>query len=362
MKNIAIVIDSLVGGGAERVMISLASALISQQHSVTLLSLSNRIEYEIPEAIKVCCLFDHKATKVDNFWSFNKSLARLEAWFLQQKKQYGQFDLVLSNLDRSNNLLAKSTIESVFFVIHNSIKEELHRQKKLGPFAYFYLVKSKRNLSNKNLICVSKGIEQEINDSTLIRPKTLVTIYNPFDLNHIREKAQVQNTDIPSVPYLIHVGRLAKQKRHDILFKALALVAPDVKLVLLCNKPKKAIKLARKYGVADRVISPGFQENPYNWIKHAEALVISSDYEGLPTVLLEAIAVNTKVVSTDCPHGPNEILTGELAAFLAPRRQPKQLANVINKALTAHVDLNTADVLSKVRAEKIAQQYLLLAK
>lgn len=134
MKNIAIVIDSLVGGGAERVMISLASALISQQHSVTLLSLSNRIEYEIPEAIKVCCLFDHKATKVDNFWSFNKSLARLEAWFLQQKKQYGQFDLVLSNLDRSNNLLAKSTIESVFFVIHNSIKEELHRQKKTGAF------------------------------------------------------------------------------------------------------------------------------------------------------------------------------------------------------------------------------------
>ena len=51
-----------------------------------------------------------------------------------------------------------------------------------------------------------------------------------------------------------------------------------------------------------KFISPGFQDNPYNWIKHAEALVISSDYEGLPTVLLEAIAVNTKVVSTDCPH------------------------------------------------------------
>jgi hypothetical protein len=86
MKNIAIVIDSLVGGGAERVMISLAVALMNQKHSVTLLSLSNRIEYSLPEAIKVCCLFNHKASKVDNFWQFNKSLARLEAWFTEQKK------------------------------------------------------------------------------------------------------------------------------------------------------------------------------------------------------------------------------------------------------------------------------------
>jgi glycosyltransferase involved in cell wall biosynthesis len=362
IKNIAIVIDSLVGGGAERVMISLASALISQQHSVTLLSLSNRIEYTIPAAIKVCCLFDHKAKKVDSLWSSNKSVARLEAWFFQQEKQYGQFDLVLSNLDRSNNLLAKSRIESVFFVIHNSIKEELQRQKKLGPFAYFYLLKSKRNLSNKNLICVSKGIEQEIIDSTLIRPKTLLTIYNPFDLNDIRKRAQEHNTDIPSVPYLIHVGRLAKQKRHDILFKALALVASDVKLVLLCNKPQKALKLAKKYGVANRVVLPGFQENPYNWITQAEVLILSSDYEGFGNVLLEAITVNTKVVSTDCRHGPNEILTGQLAAFLAPRREPEKLAKCINKALTVNVDLKNADILTKVSAEKIVQQYLLLAK
>jgi glycosyltransferase involved in cell wall biosynthesis len=158
------------------------------------------------------------------------------------------------------------------------------------------------------------------------------------------------------------VGRLAKQKRHDILFKALALVASDVKLVLLCNKPQKALKLAKKYGVANRVVLPGFQENPYNWITQAEVLILSSDYEGFGNVLLEAITVNTKVVSTDCRHGPNEILTGQLAAFLAPRREPEKLAKCINKALTVNVDLKNADILTKVSAEKIVQQYLLLAK
>jgi len=362
MKNIAIVIDSLTGGGAERVMISLASALIIQKHSVTLLSLSNRIEYTIPDAIKVYCLFDHKATKVDSFWLFNKSLAKLEAWFANEQEQHRKFDLVLSNLDRSNNLLAKSTIDPVFFIIHNSINEELQRQKKLGPFAYFYLLSSKKNLSGKNLVCVSKGIQQEVFKSKLVQSKTLVTIYNPLDLDDIRKRSQLTNTDIPSTPYIIHVGRFAKQKRHDILFKALVLVVPDIKLVLLCNKPQKALRLAKKYGVEDRVLVPGFQDNPYNWIKHAEALVISSDYEGLPTVLLEAIAVNTKVVSTDCPHGPNEILTGELNRFLVPRREPEILAKRINQAIITNVNLENTKILEKVHAEKIAQHYLALIK
>ena len=205
MKNIAIVIDSLTGGGAERVMISLASALIRQKHSVTLLSLSNRIEYTIPDAIKVYCLFDHKATKVDSFWLFNKSLAKLEAWFANEQEQHRKFDLVLSNLDRSNNLLAKSTIDPVFFIIHNSINEELQRQKKLGPFAYFYLLSSKKNLSGKNLVCVSKGIQQEVFKSKLVQSKTLVTIYNPLDLDDIRKRSQpvsYTHLTLPTTPYV----------------------------------------------------------------------------------------------------------------------------------------------------------------
>ncbi len=362
MKNIAIVIDSLTGGGAERVMISLASALIKQQHSVTLLSLSNKVEYKIPKQIKVCNLFKHKATKVDRFWQFNKSLRKLEAWFANQQDQHGKFDLVLSNLDRSNNLLAKSSIDSVFFIIHNSISEELHRQKKLGLFAYLYLLQSKKNLSGKNLVCVSKGIQQEVFKSKLIKPKSLVTIYNPFDLDDIRQRSQQTNTDIPSTPYIIHVGRLAKQKRHDILFQALSKVTSISTLVLLCNKPQKALRLAKKHGVEDRVLVPGFQENPYNWIKQAELLILSSDYEGFGNVLLEAITVNTKVVSTDCNHGPNEILSGELSHFLVPRREPEMLAERINQAIEANVNLENAEILSKVNAESIAQQYLMLVK
>jgi glycosyltransferase involved in cell wall biosynthesis len=360
MKNIAIVIDSLTGGGAERVMISLASELVSQGHQVTILSLSNCCDYTISEGIKVSYLFDHKASKVDRFWRLKASVTKLEAWFENVKKQSNEFDLVLSNLDRSNNLLAKSNIRSVFYIVHNSVEEELERQKKLGPLAFWYLYKSKKNLSNKPLITVSKGIAQEISHGDLISPKSIRTIYNPFDLRDIQQQSLMKNTEIPKETYIIHVGRLAKQKRHDILFSALAQVTEDVKLVLLCNKPEKAFKLAEKYGVAHRLVLPGFQDNPYNWIKSAHALILSSDYEGFGNVLLEAIAVGTKVVSSACPHGPDEILTGPLKDFLVPRRDPKALADAIERVFTCDLDLTKADILAKVAAEKIALQYLAL--
>jgi glycosyltransferase involved in cell wall biosynthesis len=154
------------------------------------------------------------------------------------------------------------------------------------------------------------------------------------------------------------VGRLAKQKRHDVLFEAFSQVDAKYKLVLLCNKPDRARKLAQKFGVQDRLVLPGFQTNPYNWIKNAEALVLSSDYEGLSMVLLEALAVGTKVVSTRCPHGPSEILTGEMSKLLVPIQNPKALASAINEVLKADFDCENAEILEKVEAEGIANQYL----
>ncbi len=360
MKNIIIVIDSLSGGGAERVMISLATELVKQGHRLTILSLSNRCDYDVPADITVACLFNHKASKVDRFWLIKSSVKRLESWFSDERIKNGPCDLVLSNLDRSNNLLSLSNVPAVYYVVHNSVTEELNRQKKLGPLAYWYLLKSKKNLTKKKLISVSKGIAKEIKAGNVIVPSEIQTIYNPFDIEAIKEKASIKNEAIPKEPYIIHVGRLAKQKRHDVLFAAFAKVSTNVNLVLLCNKPDKALTLAKKYGIEDRIILPGFQSNPYNWIKQAQALILSSDYEGLPTVLLEAIAVNTKVVSTNCPHGPNEILTGDLAKYLVPRRKPEQLAQAINQVLSDDVKLEDAEILTKVSAKNIASLYLSL--
>ncbi|MBQ4799645.1 glycosyltransferase [Pseudoalteromonas sp. MMG006] len=359
--NVVIVIDSLAGGGAEKVMLTLAEQLI-KDHCVTILSLANKFEYTIREQLKVESLFSDKATKVDRFWKINKSVAKLEAWFSSKQQEIGVIDLVLSNLDRSNNLLAKSAVKNVHFIMHNSVNAELARQKKLGPFSYRYLKKSKQNLNGKSLVCVSKGVEQEITQGDLIMPSAITTIYNPFNLEDIKRQSDELNTKIPNSPYLIHVGRLAKQKRHDILFKAFAKLDKKYKLVLLCNKPAKAFKLAKEYGIEEQLIVPGFEQNPYNWIKHAQALVLSSDFEGFGNVLLEALAVGTPVVSTNCTFGPSEILTGELANYLVPIRNSEQLALKIKQVLANKPNVENAEILQKVSAEHVAQQYLALRR
>ena len=359
--KIAIVIDSLVGGGAEKVMLTLAAELVRQEHAVTILSLANNVEYDIADTIQVAFLFNDRASKVDRFWQKKASITKLEKWFSAEQQRSGMFDLVLSNLDRSNNLLAQSNVKNVHYIIHNSVEAELARQKKLGPLAYWYLKRSKQNLSGKSLICVSKGIEAEITHGKTIQPKRITTIYNPFDLQGIRALAEQQSSDIPDSPYLIHVGRLAKQKRHDVLFAAFAQLDKRYKLVLLCNKPAKAVKLAKQYGIAEQLVLPGFVQNPYQWIKRADALVLSSDFEGLPTVLIEALAVGTAVVSTNCTHGPAEILTKELAKYLVPTQSPDALKEAIEQVLIDNPNVFEAEVLKQVTAEQVAKQYLQLA-
>jgi glycosyltransferase involved in cell wall biosynthesis len=335
--------------------------MADQLHNVTILSLANSVEYDIPDVLNVESLFSDRASKVDRFWQRKSSVIKLEAWFKSKQDQAGSIDLVLSNLDRSNNLLSQSNIKNVHFVIHNSVNAELTRQKKLGPLSYFYLKKSKQNLNSKSLICVSKGVENEIVQGNLIKPSAIATIYNPFDLKKINEQASKPNNNIPDSPYIIHVGRLAKQKRHDILFKAFAKLDKKYTLVLLCNKPAKALKLAQQYGITEQLIVPGFEQNPYNWILHAKALVLSSDFEGLPTVLIEALAVGTPVVSTDCTFGPSEILTGELSKYLVPVQQSEQLAKAIEQVLADKPNVVNADILQQVNAQRVAKQYLALA-
>ena len=356
-KRIAIVIDSLAGGGAEIVALRLAIQFRKMGHVPHLLLLQDNCLLDVPEQIQVDACYSASEKRPGALIGVSKAAKRLKSFIEDIERKQGKFDLFLSNLDRTNLLMAKINVSPLHFIIHSSVERELARQKNYGPLKYLAMLRAKQALSGQHLVTVSEGIANEIKTRHRISPASCITIYNPFDSAEITDKAS-QAQPMPDGDYIIHVGRLSKGKRHDILLRAFAQMDQKIPLVLLCNNPQKARKLAQQYGVAERVIVPGFQQNPYPWIKNARLLVLSSEYEGLSNTLIEALILGTAVVSTDCDFGPREILTGPLATFLSPVNQATPLAANMDKALRSYPDINSVDFLNKIEAVSVAKQYL----
>ena len=160
-------------------------------------------------------------------------------------------------------------------------------------------------------------------------------IYNGLDLDAIRLAAAEPPPDLPQEPFVLHAGRFAAQKRHDLLLDAWTEARLPHRLVLLTQSDPRLEALVRERGLQSRVTIAGFRANPYPWMRAAELLVLSSDREGMPSVLVEALASGTRVVSTDCPSGPREVLRGPMSRWLVPPGDARALAAAMRAALAS---------------------------
>ncbi len=185
------------------------------------------------------------------------------------------------------------------------------------------------------LVAVSQGVAEDLAGNMGIDAQRIRTIANPFDFAAIRALAAEPCPLRPTEPYVLHVGRFAAQKRHDLLLDAFARLDGSHRLLLLTPPDARLAALIARNGLERRVTIADFQANPYPWMAGAELLVLCSDHEGLPNVLIEALACGTRVVSTDCPSGPREILAGELARGLVPCGDAAALAAAMRSALAA---------------------------
>lgn len=361
MKNIAIVIDSLAGGGAEKVMLVLAKKMVSLGHKVSIFSLKQVTEYEVTEGIELIFPFASYKGAIRGWFNTATLAEQLKKAVETQEQIHGNFDLSLLNLYESYRIGGTADLPNCYYVMHNSCEQELKREWRMGPIKYWYMKRILKNLTGKRLIGVSKGVSHELANTPLFSPKSVEHIYNPFDLEDIRKRAQEPIDFDSNQAYILHVGRAAKAKRHDILFQAFANVSDDYKLVCLSNNVKKLRKLAHKYGISDRVVLPGFQENPYAWMKRADLLVLSSDFEGLSLVLIEGLICGTKLVSTNCPHGPSEILIGDHRKYLVEVGNFEALTRAIKEALAYDHVLSGSQLVEQVDVSQVVGRYLSLA-
>lgn len=193
----------------------------------------------------------------------------------------------------------------------------------------------------RKVVAVSKGVAEAFaKEFGLPLGKTHV-IYNGVVTPELYELAEEPVThpflQTSSIPVILAVGRLTEQKDFPTLLRAFALVRKemDARLLILGEgeKRKELEALARELGIAEDLDMPGFVKNPYKYMRRSAVFVLSSQWEGLPTVLVEAMACGCPVVSTNCPSGPAEILENGKYGLLVPPRDHEKLAQAILQVL-----------------------------
>ncbi len=192
------------------------------------------------------------------------------------------------------------------------------------------------------VIAVSNGVGEDVGRFTGINSDKICTVYNPVVTDELVLKSR---EPVPHawfaerVPVVLGVGRLTKQKGFATLIRAFADIrqARPAKLVILGEGEDRAglQGLVDELGLTQDVDMPGFVDNPFAYMANADVFVLSSVWEGLPGVLIQALACGCPVVSTDCPSGPSEVLEGGRYGELVPVGDAAALAAAVLRTLDA---------------------------
>jgi N-acetylgalactosamine-N,N'-diacetylbacillosaminyl-diphospho-undecaprenol 4-alpha-N-acetylgalactosaminyltransferase len=299
-RHVVFVINSLAGGGAERVMSTLlrASEEEHRQTDITLVLLDREpAAYEVPNWINV--------EQLDCRHGFRRSVIQLF-----QLLRRIEPDVVLSFLTRSNiATVIASRILGIPAVISERVNTSSHLGKGAGAQMARLLVRYCYPLARR-IIAVSPGVADDLAESFGVTREKLVVIANPIDLDNIRRQGREAPSIVPGVPYIFAMGRLVPNKNFSMLIEAYARAGMSEDLLILGEGPERSnlSALVERLGLNGRVHMPGFCANPFAVLQRAELFVLPSNAEGFPNSLLEAMALGVPVLSTNCLSGPAEVL------------------------------------------------------
>lgn len=364
-QHILFIIDGLPGGGAENVTLTLAAGLSSKGFNVSLISLQNKLDYVIPDNVNYQLVPDDYRGPFRKLTELSRRAKQLDKALELIELKYGKPSLVVSSLHKTDRIVIKSQKLATYNVWH-CIHGMLSNSYLANRNKFSYLLKKskiKRVYNNRNIITVSSSVAEDLINKFDIKPKSIKVIYNPFDIEKIR-KLSLENNPFESENYIIHVGRFHSVKRHDRLLEAYSLTDIAAKLIILGKGDSRAEESIKRkiteLGLTHRVILAGFHSNPLPIIRGAKVTIISSDSEGLPTVLIESLICNTPIVSTNCPGGVSEIMVGNLSYYLSDMNA-KSLAEKISLAYN-NPPVIEDNMIEKFSYDKILNQYISLIK
>jgi len=309
--KICFVINSMVGGGAERVSSLLIRELSKNDNfniSLCLLEKSD-LYYELPTDIKISYLGqnnfnDNNIKKVIGLYSQSNMLREII------KKD--NIDLIFSFLGRANyvSILASNKTNSKVIISERAMTSESYpKGYNLKSMINRYLISSlypKADYITPN----AKLIKYDLVKNFMIPKDKIEVIYNPFDLKQIDKIEKTNQLDQFQKPIIVNVGSLHERKNQELLILAFARSNIDGTLLIFGegNEKNKLEDLIVRLELTKRVYLMGHKKDIFSYLKSADLFVLSSKREGFPNVIVEAMACGLPIVSTDCKSGPREIL------------------------------------------------------
>ena len=337
MKNkILFIIESLkIGGGAERIT-SILTKRISGKYELYLLTLKH-FSNIYPYSGKYYSLQINLNQK--KFYKFLRLHNLVNSIKIYKLITSISPNLIISITDYTNliTILTKTLFKikiPLITVIH--CNPRLVYKKNMPIFNFLLKIFYRLNSVNK-IISVSREVENILEKDYNIRRNKLKTIYNCIDLNYINGMMEEEILefkhifDDDSIIKFINVGRLDFVKGHKYLIEAFSKVKrqiPYSKLIIIGEGPLRdeLEQTIRKKKLENEILFLGFKSNPFKYMAKSDIFVLSSIMEGLPMVLLEALACGLPIISTDCETGPREIINNGQYGFLVNVMDAKDLS------------------------------------
>lgn len=358
-KRIAIYMPSLFGAGGQRSMLNLAHAMAACGYPVdiVLAQAEGAFMSEVRQPVKVV---DLKASRAAT------SLPALVRYLRHERPA------ALLSVFGYTNIIALWAWKLAGSPTRLFVNEQNTVSLETGNAAN-WRTRITPQLMNRfypwadGIVVVSNGVRDDMAQATGIPRELITVIYNPSVVgSEVKKKAQ-EPVDHPwfapgQPPVLVAVGRLQPQKDYPTMLQAFAKVrrSQPAKLVILGEGKERPMleSLIKELNLTQDVDLPGFVSNPYAYLARASLFVLSSRWEGLPTVLIEALCCGTPVVSMDCPSGPREILRDGLYGPLVPVGDVNGLADAIETALNGEALTPPPESWQPYEIDTVVSQYL----
>ena len=358
IRPIAFFAPTLHPAGAERVTVNLIQGIVERGRSVDIVlsSAEGSLLEQLPPEVRVVNLRARRMIR--SLLPLTRYLRRARPCALVSQMNHSNIVALWAS-----RLAGQGT--PVVATVHNTLSQTSQHARGLGERLGPHLLRSFYPWAAK-VVAVSQGAADDLIRLGGLSPDLIEVVYNPVITPALLEGLR----RTPGHPWLLDsgpsvvlgVGRLTRQKDFATLLRAFSLLRqrrPARLLVLGEGTERAALQaLVSELKLGDSVDLPGWRPDVPACMAHAAVFVLSSAWEGLPTVLIEALAAGTRVVSTDCRSGPREILLGGRLGALVPVGDPAALARAIDEALDCPAGSPPTDALAPFVRDAAVDHYL----